>query len=135
MFRIELARRILLHLLSVGVLFTLLALVAATTRAQGIRLAATTFVCGGTVEAVVWKLWDSQGRSFLRNELLASQLIKQRDSYALYDIQEYLHNLEAMTQRCGRTGRLIQLADDLIKAFERISIRHGVGMQRRSRLQ
>ena len=117
MFRFELARRLLAFLLSVGVMFALLAVVAAAARAQGVGLSATTFACGGTVEAAVWKLWDAQGRAFLCNELLASQLIKQGDSYALYDIQDYLHNLEAMAQRCGRTGRLIQLADDLIKAY------------------
>ena len=81
MFRNELARRILLHLLSVDVLFTLLALVVAAARAQGIGLAASTFGCGGTLKAAVWKLWDTQDRVFLRNELLASQLIKQSDSY------------------------------------------------------
>ena len=116
-FRFEFARRLVAFLLSVGVMFALLAVVAAAARAQGIGLAATTFACGGTVETAVWKLWDAQGRAFLRNELLASQLIKQGDSYALYDIQDYLHNLEAMAHRCGRTGRLIQLADDLIKAY------------------
>jgi len=38
----------------------------------------------------------------------------------LYDIQEYLYNLEAIAQRCGRTGRLIQLADNLIEAYTKL---------------
>ena len=38
----------------------------------------------------------------------------------MYDIQEYLYNLEAIAQRCGRTGRLIQLADNLIEAYTKL---------------
>ena len=116
-FRVELACRMLVLLLSVGMMFAFLALVGAAAPVHGIGLAATTFVCGGTVETAVWKLCDTQGSAFLRNEPLASQPIKQGDSYALYGILDSLQNLEAIGQCCDRTERLIQLAEDLIEVY------------------
>lgn len=85
--------------------------------AQDTNPATPTFICGGTVEAAVWQLWDTKGREFLQDELISTRLIKQGDIYALYDIQGYLHNLEVMAQRCARTDRLIQLADDLMGVY------------------
>jgi len=85
--------------------------------AQNTNPATPIFICGGTVEAAVWQLWDTNAREFLKDELISTRLIKQGDTYALYDIQGYLHNLEAMAQRCARTDRLIQLANDLMDAY------------------
>lgn len=78
------------------------------------------YECGGALEASVWNLWDSQGREFLREQLLDNRFIQRGDTYALYDIQNYFHNTEAMAERCGRTDRLIQLADDLSSAYDRL---------------
>lgn len=76
------------------------------------------FVCGGTVEARTWQLWDAQGRAFMRGQLIGERLKGQGDTYALYDIQIEFHNLMMMAQRCGRVDRLVQLADDLMPVFD-----------------
>jgi len=70
--------------------------------------------CGGALEAQTWALWDAQGRKFLREQLIGARLLRAGDSYALYDMQTYFHNIEAMAERCQRTERLVQLADDLM---------------------
>lgn len=80
----------------------------------------TDFACGGAVESRVWQLWDAQGRSFVRQQLLGARLKDQGDTYALYDVQIEFHNLMMMAARCGRTARLVQLADDLLPVYERL---------------
>ena len=74
--------------------------------------------CGGALEAEIWALWDAQGRTNLRQQLIGTRLLAQGDTYALYDIQIYFHNLEAMAERCQRVDRLTQLADDLMPVFD-----------------
>lgn len=83
------------------------------------------FVCGGAVEARTWQLWDAQGRGFLRQQLLGARLKDRGDAYALYDIQIEFHNLMMMAQRCGRVERLLQLADDLLPAFDSLEPLNG----------
>ncbi len=80
--------------------------------------ASRTFACGGEVEARVWRLWEEQGRLYLKEHLVRARLERQGDTYALYDIQIVFHNLQAMAQRCGRTDRLLQMADDLLPLFD-----------------
>ena len=116
--RIRPARWSWFGLLSACMAFASFVCATPATGAQASRSpAAPTFVCGGTVETAVWQLWDTQGRAFLQNELLSSRLTKDGDTYALYDIQGQFHNLQAMAQRCTRSERLIQLADDLMGAY------------------
>lgn len=76
------------------------------------------YTCGGVLEARTWQLWDEWGRMYLRRHQIGARLLQTGDAYALYDIQVYFHNLEAMAERCGRTDRLVQLADDLMPLFE-----------------
>lgn len=80
-------------------------------------VAAEFFDCGGALERDVWRLWDAQGRAYLRAHQIEARLLRQGDTYALYDTQIIFHNLEAMAQRCGRVDRLVQLADDLLPLF------------------
>ena len=75
------------------------------------------FVCGGKLEAQVWQLWDSTAKEFLTNQQLTKRLTEQGDTYALYDIQTYIHNLVAMAHRCQRLDRLDQFADLLGPAY------------------
>ncbi|MNX89051.1 hypothetical protein D3C86_1210500 [compost metagenome] len=89
---------------------------ASVVRSQGPSIAEDR--CGGALEAKIWALWDAQGRTNLRKELIGTRLLGQGDTYALYDIQVYFHNLEAMAERCQRVDRLMQLADDLMPAFD-----------------
>lgn len=77
--------------------------------------------CGGRLEEQVWRLWDAQGRDILKRQLIDTRLLRQGDSYALYDIQGYFQSLEAMAERCQRTSRLVQLADDLIPVFDALT--------------
>lgn len=77
-----------------------------------------TYACGGEVESRAWRLWDEQGRPYLKAQLLHARLEQQGDTYALYDIQIVFHNLQAMAQRCGRNDRLVQMADDLLPLFD-----------------
>ncbi|GER19496.1 hypothetical protein [Variovorax boronicumulans] len=74
--------------------------------------------CGGELELRVWKLWETEGRPFLRDQLIQKRLTQEGDSYALYDIQGYFHNLTAMAERCARSDRLIQIADEAIAAYQ-----------------
>lgn len=86
---------------------------------------AGTFSCGGEVEERTWKLWDAEGRTFLVQQLLGGRLKDQGDTYALYDLQITFHNLVMMAQRCGRVDRLLQLADDLMPAFDMLEPLNG----------
>lgn len=88
--------------------------------ASGTTQAKDSYECGGAVETSVWRLWDTHARVFVRDQLLGDRLFRESDTYALYDLQSYLQNLEAMGQRCGRVDRLIQLADDLMKAYAKL---------------
>lgn len=76
------------------------------------------YACGGAVEARTWQLWDAQGRPWMNAQQVQARLLERGDTYALYDIQIIFHNLQAMAQRCGRTARLVQLADDLLPLFD-----------------
>lgn len=67
------------------------------------------FACGGGIEAQTWALWDGRIRAML-DEQLQDRLRRQEDAYALYDFQSYAHNAMAMARRCGRAGRLAELA-------------------------
>lgn len=62
------------------------------------------FDCGGTLESRVWRLWESDGAP-LAQVLLNERLIRQGDTYALYDFEIYFHNLLSMALRCGRVER------------------------------
>lgn len=68
------------------------------------------FSCGGSIEEEVWKEWDADMRNFLQQRLLQELLIKQGDTYALYDFQMYIHDLVAMARRCDRTQRMREIA-------------------------
>lgn len=69
------------------------------------------FRCGGAIETMTWKLWDSSGREFLRVHLLQERLAGQQDVYALYDFQQYAHNLVSMARRCQRFDRLVEMSE------------------------
>jgi len=75
------------------------------------------FQCGGSLEVEVWHLWDRSVGDFLRAEQLERRLRSQGDVYALYDLQQYLHNLVEMARRCQRHDRLQELARLLETAY------------------
>ena len=64
------------------------------------------FFCDGKLEAEVWQLWDGSAKEYLRSQQFTKRLKEQGDTYALYDVQTYAHNLVAMTRRCKRVERL-----------------------------
>ena len=74
--------------------------------------------CSDVLEMRAWSLWETRARRYLQQELIASRLLTQGDTYALYDIQIVFDNLRAMAQRCQRTDRLVQMADDLLPVFD-----------------
>ncbi len=76
------------------------------------------YTCGGAMETRIWQLWETQGRAYLTSQQVQARLLDQGDTYALYDIQILFHNLAGMAQRCRRTDRLVQLADDLMPLFD-----------------
>jgi hypothetical protein len=78
----------------------------------------TRFSCGGAVEVMTWQVWDTSGREFLRVNLLQERLLRQHDVYALYDFQQYVHNLVSMARRCQRTDRLVELSELIQVAYD-----------------
>lgn len=66
--------------------------------------------CGGSAEAEVWEAWDGNFRDFLNQRLLGDRLLEQHDVYALYDFQDYTHNMVSMARRCNRANRLVEVA-------------------------
>jgi hypothetical protein len=76
----------------------------------------TDFICGGKVETNVWQLWDSSAKEYLIPQF-SKRLKDQGDTYALYDVQTYIHNLIAMARRCQRLNRLQELAEELEIAY------------------
>lgn len=79
------------------------------------------YFCGQQVEQEVWGLWDRSAKQQFTDKLVGERLTKQGDTYALYDIQTYLHNLVAMSARCGRTDRLLEVARVLGPVFSDLS--------------
>jgi hypothetical protein len=78
------------------------------------------YSCGESMEAEVWKLWDGNAKRLLADQLVDERLTKQGDTYALYDLQTYLHNLVDMAGRCGRQDRLLEIARSLSPIFVRL---------------
>jgi hypothetical protein len=62
-------------------------------------------------------MWDEVGHDFVRQRLLHDRLLRQHDVYALYDFQQYTHNLVAMARRCHRTDRLWEFAELIHTAY------------------
>jgi len=101
--------RVLVRGLAVAILFSV--------SPGGLAADQPRFQCGGEVEVLSWQLWDTSGRRFVRERLLQDRLLQQRDVYALYDFQHYMHNLVSMARRCQRTYRMIELAELVRIAF------------------
>jgi|GEM_PF-792495 len=76
--------------------------------------------CGGEIEAKTWEIWDAQGRAYA-NKLIQQRLLRDRDVYALYDLEINFHNLLAMAMLCGRTERLQTMAKDWIAVYGGLS--------------
>ena len=72
------------------------------------------------MEAAVWSLWEGKGRAYARDVLISERLLRNGDTYALYDLEITFHNLVAMAARCGREGRLAQFAKDWTPAFSKL---------------
>jgi len=81
----------------------------------------TRFECGGTVEAEVWSLWDTNVRDHMRKNLLQDRLLKQGDVYALYDFQIYMHNMVSMARRCDRESRLLEISQLVRVAYDNLT--------------
>jgi hypothetical protein len=80
----------------------------------------TRFSCGGSVENEVWKSWDANLGSWVRN-LLQERLAKQRDVYALYDFQLIIQSAVSMAQRCNRQDRLREFSDVIRIAYNALT--------------
>ncbi|WP_455280895.1 hypothetical protein [Cupriavidus necator] len=91
-------------------LVALLACTVPTAQAQSGGLMPAALDCGGPVEGAVWRRWDEGGLAYVQRELIAERLVKEGDTYALYHLEIFFHNLLAMAQRCQRMARQAQLA-------------------------
>lgn len=78
------------------------------------------YACGYEVEQDVWRLWDQSAKQQVADQLVGERLTRQGDTYALYDLQTYLHNLVAMADRCGRGDRLLEVAGVLEPVFSEL---------------
>jgi hypothetical protein len=76
------------------------------------------FVCGGSVEAQVWSLWDKNLRDYMQRAQMQDRLLMLGDVYALYDVQTYTHNLVSMARRCHRKARLLDIARVIRIAYD-----------------
>lgn len=86
------------------------------------------FKCGGELEASVWHQWSATGKEYLEKQLIGRRLLEQGDSYALYDIETFYHNLLAMAQRCQRIERQLEMADAVRSTYVRLEqVPAGVG--------
>lgn len=83
----------------------------------GVASSEIDFKCGGHVELEVWNIWDTSVRDYIDKRQIQYRLLEQRDVYALYDIQTFVHNLVAMAQRCRRVYRLVEVAQVLKPAY------------------
>jgi hypothetical protein len=75
------------------------------------------FVCGGSLELDVWRRWDAQGHAFAKEQLIEKRLAGEGDTYALYDVEIVFHNLLAMSQRCQRIDRQLQMVELVAAAY------------------
>ncbi len=73
--------------------------------------------CGGELEREIWSLWDNFAKEYLTSQLINNRLMSQGDTYALYDLQTYLHNLVDMARRCQRENRLREFAEMLVVPY------------------
>lgn len=101
-----------------------------TNRVKTQTVAGSEFSCGGALEDATWSLWQEFGLPFLRQQLVEGRLQAQGDTYALYDIQGYFHNLAALAQRCQRPERMRQMADALMPVFGKLEPLPGNATQR-----
>ncbi|MDP9881375.1 hypothetical protein J2W25_005711 [Variovorax boronicumulans] len=82
------------------------------------------FACGGELEANIWRRWDTDGKRLLES-LVVDRLLKQGDTYALYDFEIYFHNLLSMAQRCNRVDRHAEFAAWISKTYAQLSVAQG----------
>ena len=92
------------------VIFWFFLFLAQDTLCAPLQIQDADFTCGGKVESDVWQLWDDSMKEYLNMQQFSTRLKEQGDTYALYDIQTYTHNLVAMARRCQRMDRLEELA-------------------------
>lgn len=93
---------------------------------QGISAGASTpprgvDACGHALEHDVWRLWSGSAKPLIVSQLVGDRLVRQGDTYALYDMQTYMHNLVAMAGRCGRTDQLLDMARVLGPVFAQLT--------------
>ncbi|MCY1217454.1 hypothetical protein D9M68_264070 [compost metagenome] len=92
-----------------------------TARAAPAEPTAQGVPCGSLLEAATWRLWDDRGHALARDQLIFDKLGKAGNTYALYDLQVYFQNLVAMAERCGREGRLRQIAMLVAASYSMLS--------------
>lgn len=64
--------------------------------------------CNGPLAQRTWQLWDDEGKAWAQ-EVLQTRLLERGDTYVLYDIQTFHHNLLSMGVRCKQWPRVRQL--------------------------
>ncbi len=102
------------------VLTMLLGCGAATFHVRADKPIPSLFQCGGELEASVWRQWSATGKEYLEKQLIGRRLLEQGDTYALYDIETFFHNLLAMAQRCQRIDRQLELAEAVRLTYSRL---------------
>ncbi|WP_373358235.1 hypothetical protein ACEN3H_18010 [Acinetobacter lactucae] len=75
--------------------------------------------CGGLHDQQSWNLWDSYGKKRII-DILNNRLIKQGDTYALYDIQILFNNLFDLAVRCHYPGRIREFADIIQITYQKL---------------
>jgi len=75
--------------------------------------------CGGLHDQQSWRLWDSYGKKRI-TDILNNRLIKQGDTYALYDTQILFNNLFDLAVRCHYPDRVREFADIIQIAYQKL---------------
>ncbi|MCH7385308.1 hypothetical protein MMP71_15825 [Acinetobacter dispersus] len=75
--------------------------------------------CGGLHDQQSWNLWDSYGKKRI-TDILNNRLVKQGDTYALYDTQILFNNLFDLAVRCNYPNRIREFANIIQITYQRL---------------
>jgi len=75
--------------------------------------------CGGLHDQQSWSLWDSYGKKRI-TDILNNRLIKQGDTYALYDTQILFNNLFDLAVRCHYPDRIREFANIIQITYQKL---------------
>lgn len=99
-----------------------------TTNITHADIVSTANSCGGLHDQQSWSLWDSYGKKRI-TDTLNIRLIKQGDTYALYDTQILFNNLFDLAVRCHYPDRIREFADIIQMTYQKLEPLPQIGGQ------